>query len=57
MQIFKTTCGQNVLMSDENVAESVTSNSLSLMEIYTAVITPRNNVPGYIDGPKEEMKG
>ena len=57
VQIFKTTCGESVLMSDENVTESITSNYLSLMEIYTAAITPRNNVPGYIDGPKEEMKG
>ncbi len=39
------------------MTESITSNSLELMEIYTAVITPRNNVPGYIDGPQEEMKG
>jgi hypothetical protein len=49
-------------MSDENVTESITSNSLiisplELMEIYTAVITPRNNVPGYVDGPKREMNG
>ena len=57
VQIFKTTCGQRVLVSDKNVTESITSNSLSLMEIYMAVITPRNNVPGYIDGPKEERKG
>ena len=60
VQIFKTTCGQNVLLSEENVTESITSNSLSpleLMEIYSAVITPRNNVPGYVDGPKEERKG
>ena len=60
VQIFKTTCGQSILMSDENVTESITSNFLSLrefMEIYSAVITPRNNVPGYIDGPTREMKG
>ena len=60
VQIFKITCGQNVLMSDENVTESITRNYLSLcefMEIYSAVITPRNNVPGYIDGPTREMKG
>ena len=60
VQIFKSTCGQSILMSDENVTESITSNSLSpleLMEIYSAVITPRNNVSKYIDGPKKEMKG
>ena len=60
MQIFKTTCGQNVLISDENVTENITSNSISpleLMEIYSAVITPRNNVPGYVNGPRREIKG
>ena len=60
VQIFKTTCGQSVLVSDENVTESITSNSLSpleLMEIYSAVITPRNNVSGYVNGPRREMKG
>ena len=60
VQIFKTTCGESVLMSDENVTESITSNSLSpleLMEIYTAAITPRNNVSGYVDGPRREIKG
>ena len=60
VQIFKIVsgCGQSVLMSDENVTESITSlSSAEHMEIYTAVITPRNNVPGYIDGPKEERKG
>ena len=56
VQIFKTICGQSILMSDDNVTESITSNSLSpleLMEIYSAIITPRNNVPGYVDGPKK----
>ena len=60
VQIFKTTCGRSVLMSDENVTESITSNYLSpleLMEIYSAVITPRNNVPGYVNGPTREVKG
>ena len=60
VQIFKTTCGQYVLLSDENVTESITSNSLSpleLMEIYSAIIIPRNNVPRYVNGPSREMKG
>ena len=60
VQIFKiiSGCGQSILMSDENVTENITSLSpLELMEIYTAIITPRNNVPGYVDGPKEERKG
>ncbi len=42
------------------MTESIINNSLSpleLMEIYMAVITPRNNVPGYVDGPRREMKG
>ena len=57
VQIFETTCGRSILLIDENVTESIISNSLELTEIYTAIITPRNNVPGYIDGPKKEMKG
>ena len=62
VQIFKiiSGCRQSVLLSDENVTESITSNSLSpleLMEIYSAVITPRNNVSGYINGPRREIKG
>ena len=45
-------------MSDENVTESITSFSpLELMEIYTAAIIPRNNVPGYVNGPRREIKG
>jgi hypothetical protein len=47
-------------MSDENVTKSITSHSLSpreLMEIYTAVINPRNNVSQYDDGPRREMIG
>ena len=47
-------------MSDENVTQSNTSNyliPLEHLEIYTAVITPRNNVPGYVDGPSREMEG
>ena len=60
VQIFKTTCDQNILLSDENVTESITSNSLSpleLMEIYLAIITPRNNVSVYINGPRKAIKG
>ena len=62
VQIFKiiSGCRKSVLVSDENVTESITSNSLSpleLMEIYSAVITPRNNVSGYVNGPRREMKG
>ena len=57
VEIFKITCGQSVLMSDENVTESITINSLDLMEIYRAVITPRNNVPRYINGPSVVMQG
>ena len=47
-------------MSDKNVTESITSNYLSPLEHlerYTVVITPRNNVPGYVDGPTREMEG
>ena len=47
-------------MIDENVTETITSISLSpleYMEIYTAAITPRNNVSGYVNGPKKELKG
>ena len=57
VEIFKTTYGQNVLMSDENVTESISNNSLDLMKIYTAIVTPRNNVPEYIDGPSVVMQG
>ena len=60
VQIFKITCGESILLSDENVTESITSNYLSplqLMEIYMTIITPRNNVRGYVDGPKKELKG
>ena len=58
--MFKTTCGQSVLLSDENVIESIASNSFSsleLMEIYSAIITPRNNVPKYVNGLRREIKG
>ena len=44
-------------MSDENVTESITLSPPELMEIYTAAITPRNNVPGYVNGPRREIKG
>ena len=59
VQIFKIVsgCGQSVLVSDENVTESITLSPLELMEIYMAVITPRNNVPGYVDEPKGKRKG
>ena len=57
VEIFKTTCGQSILISDEDVTESIANNSLDLMETYRAVVIPRNNVPGYIDGPNVLMQG
>ena len=57
VEILKTTYGQNALMNDENVTESITNNSLDLMEIYSAIVTPRHNVPGYIDGPSVVVQG
>ena len=60
VEILKTTCGRRELVSDENVTETFINNLLSpleLMETYTAFITPRNNVPEYVDGPKREMNG
>lgn len=57
VEIYKITCGQRVLMREENVTESITDNTLDLMEIYRAIVTPRNNVPGYINGPSVTMQG
>ena len=57
VEIFKITCGQSILISDEDVAESITNNTLNLMEIYRAVVTPINNVPRYINGPSVVMQG
>ena len=40
------------------MTESITNNNtLDLMEIYKATVTPRNNVPGYINGPSVAMQG
>ena len=60
MEIFKITCGQIVLISDEDVTEITTNNNLNaidMMEIYRAIVTPRNNVSGYINGPSVAMQG
>ena len=57
MEIFKITCGQSILVNDENVTETIANSTLELMEIYMASITPRNNVPGYVDGPMGERRG
>lgn len=57
VEICKTTCGQRVPMSNENVTESSVNNTLDLMEIYRTTVTPRNNVPGYINGHSVAMQG
>ena len=57
VEIFKTTCGQSILISDEDVTDSITNNTLDMMEIYKAVVTPRNNVPRYINGPSVATQG
>ena len=57
VEIFNVTCGQSILIIDENVTESITINTLDLMEIYRAIVTPRNNVPGYINGPSSVLQG
>ena len=44
-------------MSNENVTESTVNSTLDLMEIYRTTVTPRNNVPGYINGPSVAMQG
>ena len=44
-------------MSDENVTDSIATNTLDLMEIYRATVTPRNNVSRYINGSSVAMQG
>ena len=44
-------------MSDENVTESIANNNVDFMEIYVATVTPRNNVPRYINGRSVAMQG
>ena len=46
VDLFKITCGQDVSMNHEILAGNSTSNTLDLMQIYKAIITPRNNVEG-----------
>ena len=58
VELFKITCGQNVLISHKVVAESsATVESLDLMQIYKAVIAARNNVTAARNGPTVEIGG
>ena len=58
VELFKITCGQNVLVSHKVVAESsVTEESLDLMQIYKAVIAARNNVTAARNRPTVEIGG
>ena len=58
VELFKTTCSQNVSMSDRVVVENhAIEENLDLMHIYKAVITARNNVTGARNGPSVELEG
>lgn len=57
VEVFKITCGLDVSMSHKIVTENSTSNFLDLMQIYKAVITPRNNVDNARNGTSEVMRG
>ena len=58
VQLFKTTCGQIILIDQTTVAgSSASEENLDLMQIYKAVIAARNNVPGARNGPSVEVEG
>ena len=57
VDLFRITCGEDVSMSHENVTGNNTSNTLDLMQIYKAIITPRNNVDGARNGTSVVMRG
>ena len=58
VELYRITCGQNILINRTEVAGSnVTEEGLDLMHIYKAVIAARNNVRGARNGPTAEIKG
>ena len=57
VDLFRITCGEDVSMSHENVTGNSTSNTVDLMQIYKAIITPRNNVDGARNGTSVILKG
>ena len=57
VDLFKITCGQDVSVSQEIVNGNNTTNTLDLMQIYKAIITPRNNVEGARNGTSVILKG
>ena len=58
VELFRITCGQNVLISHSVMAGSnAVLENLDLMQIYKAVVAARNNVPEARNGPSMEMEG
>ena len=58
VELFKTTCGQNVPISHRIMStNSASEESIDLMQIYKAVIAARNNVTEARNGPGVEIKG
>ena len=57
VELYKITCGEDIIMSHEDVFVNSTNNTVDPMEIYKVIITARNNVEGARNGTKTETSG
>ena len=57
VELYQITCGQSILISHETVAEYSISYTVDLMQIYKAVLSPKNNVVNARNGTNAVIRG